>query len=147
MTQEQETTGMDDFTRRYLYVLLMVVFAGCVWWLSSLDFRAGAINKVLKADAELSSYEYQFRVISLKEGVAQVSSPRSAELPAIQSLRIMYPELQQSSVTSEEVKAAQDKLARMQSYAAELVTSQEGVTTVRWVLDRKWLAKHGVYVD
>lgn len=147
MNEEQKNTGMDDFTRRYLYVLLMIVLAGFAWWFSSLDFQASAINKVLKADAELANYKYPFRVISLKNGVAQVSSPRSAELPAIQSLRIMYPELQQSSVDSEEVKAAQDELARMQSYAGKLIGNQEGVNSVSWVLDRKWLAKHGVYLD
>lgn len=147
MNEEQESTGMDDFTRRYLYVLLMIVLAGFVWWFSSLDFRVGAINKVLKADVELSSYEYQFRVVSLNEGVAQVSSPRSAELPAIQSLRIMFPELQNSSVASKEAMAAQDELARMQKRAGKLVEEQEHVSSVRWILDRKWLAKNGVYIE
>lgn len=147
MNDVQKSTGMDDFTRRYLYVLLMIVLAGCVWWFSSLDFQANAINKVLKADVELSNYKYQFRVISLKDDIAQISSPRSSDMPAIQSLRIMYPELQHSSVASAEVIAAQDELARMQKHAGTLVESQEGVESIRWVLDQKWFAKHGVYVD
>lgn len=138
---------MDDFTRKYLYVLLVIGLAVCVWWFSSLDFRANAITNELKTDTELANYAYQFRVISLKNGVAQVSSPRSSELPAIQSLRIMFPELQHSSVASEEVMAAQDELARLQKKAGALVESQQDVNTVRWVLDRKWLAKHGVYLD
>jgi len=147
MNENQQNTGMDDFTRKYLYVLLALALAGSVWWLSGLDSKVSALNKVLQADVELANYTYQFRVISLKNGAAEISSPRSSDMPAIQSLRIMFPELQHSSVTSEEVMATQDELARLQKKAGALVESQQDVNTVRWVLDRKWLAKHGVYLD
>jgi hypothetical protein len=43
--------------------------------------------------------------------------------------------------------AAQERLARVQSRAGELVLQQEGVNHVRWVLDEPWLARHGVYVQ
>lgn len=147
MNEKQKSTGLDDFTRNYLYVLVVVVLVGFVWWLSSLDFRVREVNELLKADAELVAYPYPFRVVSLEKGVAQVSSPRSAKLSAIQSLRVMYPELKQRSAVSNEMVAAQEELARVQSHAAKLVKSQEDVNTVRWVLDQRWLANHGVQVD
>ena len=142
MHEKQQSTGLDSFTRNYLYVLAGLALVGCIWWLSSLDFRVIEINELLEADTRLAVYPYPFRVVSLE--VAQVSSPRSATLSAIQSLRVMYPELQQRSAVSDEMMVAQEELARTQSYAGELVKSQQGVSSVRWVLDRRWLENNGV---
>jgi hypothetical protein len=147
MNDEQESTGLDSFTRKYLYVLAGLALIGFVLWLSSLDFRVSEINKLLEADAELAAYPYPFRVMSLENGVAQMSSPRSAQLSAIQSLRVMFPELKQHSAVSDEMVAAQEELARVQAYAANLVTREEDVSRVRWVLDKQWLASHGVNVN
>ena len=144
MHEKQQSTGLDSFTRNYLYVLAGLALVGCIWWLGSLDFRVIEINELLEADTRLAVYPYPFRVVSLEEGVAQVSSPRSATLSAIQSLRVMYPELQQRSAVSDEMMVAQEELARTQSYAGELVKSQQGVSSVRWVLDRRWLENNGV---
>lgn len=146
MNDNQQAAGMDDFTRKYLYFLASVVFVGLIWWMSSLDFRARQINTLINADAELSVYPYSFRVLSVKEGVAELSSPRSAEFSAIQSLRIMFPELKEASAVSDEMMAAQKELARVQSSAGKLVKSQEGIHTVRWVLDAQWLSEHGMSV-
>lgn len=107
MDEAQESTGLDNFTRKYLYVLMGLLLIGFIWWLSSLDFRVKEINELLEADTELAAYPYPFRVVSLENGVAQVSSPRSAALSAIQSLRVMYPALQQVSAVSDEMMAAQ----------------------------------------
>ena len=147
MSEEQPKPGLDNFTRNYLYILIGVAFVGFIWWLSSLDFRVGEINKLLEADTELAAYPYAFRVVSLEKGIAEVSSPRSAKLSAIQSLRVMFPELKQHNAVSDKMVAAQKELARVQSYAGKLVKSQEGVKAVRWVLDRRWLENHGVYID
>lgn len=147
MNEKQKSSGLDNFTRKYLYVLAGLALVGVVWWLSSLDFRASEINKVLKADAELAAYPYPFRVMALENGVAQMSSPRSAQLSVIQSLRVMYPELQQRGGASDEMMAAQKELARLQSHAGKLVESQDDVNTIKWVLDKKWLVKRGVHVD
>ncbi|MEH6357655.1 MAG: hypothetical protein V7745_01610 [Pseudomonadales bacterium] len=147
MDEKQESAGLDGFTRNYLYILVGLVLVGFVLWLSSLDFRVSEVNELLEADAELTAYPYPFRVVSLENGVAQVSSPRSAKLSAVQSLRVMYPALQKRSAVSDEMMAAQEELARVQSYAGKLVKSQEDVSAVRWVLDQRWLANHGVRVD
>jgi hypothetical protein len=147
LTAEQESKGMDDFTRRYLYVLAAVVIVGLLWWISSIDLKVREINAVLQADPVLSAYPYEFRVLSLENGVAGVSSPRSAQMSAIQGLRIMFPELEGASAISEEMMAAQEELARVQSHAGKLVGEQEGVRQLSWVLDERWLSDNGVYVQ
>jgi hypothetical protein len=35
----------------------------------------------------------------------------------------------------------------VQSRAAQLVSGQADVKRVRWVLDERWLAAHGIYVQ
>lgn len=147
MTKNQQKPELDNFTRNYLYILMGLALIGVIWWLSNLDFRVIEINELLEADTELAAYPYPFRVKSLENGVAEVSSPRSAKLSAIQSLRVMYPELKQHNAVSDEMVAAQKELARVQSYAGQLVKRQEDVKTIRWILDQQWLAKHGIYVE
>jgi hypothetical protein len=146
MTNEQTNTGLDDFTRKYLYFLLSLCLIAFIWWLTSLDFRAGEINDVLKNDAEVSTYPYPFRVISVENGVAKISSPRSAQLSAIQSLRVMYPELKNSSASSDEIMEAQRGLAKVQSRVGKLVKSQADVSSIKWVLDTQWLAENGIQI-
>ena len=85
-------------------------------------------------------------MISLEKGIARVSSPRSAQVSAVQSLRIMYPVLKQSSAVSDEMMAAQTELARIQSYVGKRVKSQDDINSVRWVLDQQWLTEHGVHL-
>jgi hypothetical protein len=147
MVEKKRDPKLDKFTRTYLYVLAGLVLVGFLWWLSGLNFRVGEINEQLEADAILATYPYPFHVLSLNTGVAEVSSPRSAEMSAVQSLRIMYPSLQHSSAVSDEMIAAQEELARVQSHAGDLVKSQPDVHSVRWVLDKRWLENHGVLVE
>ena len=104
------------------------------------------LDQVL-ADPELAAYPYQFEVISLQDGVAEMSSPRSAQVPVSQFLRLVYPQLANTSVTDDAMMAAQDTLATLQSRAAKLVASQGDVNSVRWTLDREWYAYHGIYLD
>lgn len=142
-----ESRGLDDFARRYLYVLGAVLLAAVVWWVANLDFRVGELNDLLESDSELAAYPYEFRVLSLENGVADMSSPRSAQMSAIQGLRILFPALENASAISSEMMAAQEQLARVQSRAGKLVGEQPDVRRVRWVLDESWLSSHGVYVQ
>jgi hypothetical protein len=141
-----EKPGLDEFTKRYLAGLLIVTVLCLVWWLSGWDRRVSQLNAILEADTELAAYPYQFKVISLDNGIAKVSSPRSAEVPVIQFLRIIYPELQRLSVMDEPVMAAQDQLVKIQSRAGKLVSDQEDVKSIRWPLDNQWYESHGVYL-
>lgn len=138
---------MDQFTRTYLAVLVLVAIAGFGWWISGWDSRVSQINAIIAQDSELATYPYKFRVLSLKKGTAEISSPRSAEVPAIQFLRIVYPEFANSSVVDDSVMAAQDRLASMQSRAAKLVSDMDDVESIRWTIDRKWYAANGIYLD
>lgn len=147
MAEHKQRKRLDGFARRYLYVLSGLLFAGIVWWISNLDFRVAELNELLEADPTLASYPYPFRVLSLENGIARMTSPRSAQMSAIQSLRIMFPELLHSSALSDEMQAAQQRLATIQSSAAKVVGSQEDVSRVQWILDERWLAEHGVFVQ
>jgi hypothetical protein len=138
---------MDQFTRRYIYLLSAVTLAGLLFWLLNADSRVGELNGLLEADEQLASYPYQFRVISLDEGVAEMSSPRSARMSAIRGLRIMFPYLLDKSAVSPEMVEAQERLATLQSRAAALIQSQEDVRSVRWTLDEQWFSRHGVYLE
>lgn len=143
----EEQQKLDLFTKRYLGALFIAAVVLLLWWLSGLDFRVGELNDTLRADPELAAYPYQFEVMSLQDGVATVSSPRSAQVPALLYLRIVYPELNNASVTDDSMMAAQEALAAMQARAGEIVISQDDVQSVRWVIDSKWYAYHGVYLD
>lgn len=138
---------MDAFTRRYLLVLGSVALVGGGYWLAGRDGRVSELNAILDRDPELTAYPYQFRVLSLDNGIARMTSPRSAELSAIQGLRIMYPALKAESAVSEPMVEAQKALAAIQSRAADLVTQQPDVTRVVWVLDERWLNMNGVFVQ
>mgnify|MGYP001824976291 FL=1 len=138
---------MDQFTRRYLYILSAAVIVGFLLWLSNLNPRIGELNYILEADEQLATYPYQFRVLSLDTGVARMTSPRSAQMSAIQGLRIMFPELEGKSPVSPEMIAAQERLASIQTRAAGLVKAQEDVRSVQWILDEQWLSRNGVYME
>lgn len=143
--------GMDRFTRNYLIALGAVVLLILGTWLASTiaswNPRVGEINDVLEADTQLASYEYPFRVVTLENGVARLSSPRSFEVPVIRFLGVLYPDLQGKPQDDPAVMAAQDELVGYQKHAAALVQAQPDVTSVRWVLDRDWYLKRGILLD
>ena len=147
MSDANEQQGLDAFSKRYLAALAIIAVLAGAWWLLSIDSRVAELNALLDADSELAAYPYRFRVQSLENGVAEVSSPRSAQLSATRGLRAMFPELANLSAVSPEMMAAQERLAGVQSRAAALVMAQADVGRVRWVLDEQWLSGHGIYVQ
>ena len=147
MTAPVQARKLDPFTRRYLYGLAVLALAGGIWWLSTLDFRVGELNELLAADPQLAAYPYTFRVLSLDDGVARMSSPRSAQMSAVRGLRVMCSALAEVSVDSEQMTVAQKELGRLQFHAADLVSAQADVRQVVWELDTPWLASHGIYLQ
>ena len=103
-----------------------------------------ALNAVLKQDAKLNSYPYRFRVLAVKNFVAVMTSPRSADVPVPVIIKVIDPSLQNVSVSEERFFEAQQTLADLQAYAREQVMAQEGISRVIWKLDEEWLLSHGV---
>jgi len=138
---------MDRFTRNYLIGLGVVALLGAAWWLTTLDFRAGELNRMLDDDPVVAGYLYQFRVRSVQNGVAEMLTPRSAEVSAIRFLGLARPELNRFDSQDPEMIAAEQELARVQARARSLVLDQPDVERVRWVLDRSWYESRGVILN
>tara|TARA_R110002110_G_scaffold205066_1_gene416734 strand:- start:135372 stop:135788 length:417 start_codon:yes stop_codon:yes gene_type:complete len=138
---------MDAFARRYAIGLVVLALAAVIVWLVSQDSRVAQLNDMLRKDSRLANYPYQFTVLALDNGVASVTSPRSAEVSVIQALRIINPNLRNFGAVSPQMMSAQIELAGVQSHAAQLLQAQADVSSVRWKLDENWLAHHGVYID
>jgi len=137
---------MDTFTRRYLWLLLgLLLVVAVAWWLNR-DARVAQINGWLAGDAELAAYPYAFTVLHINNGVAFVSSPRSAQVPVMRFLHYAFPALQGKDVQHPDMMAAQDRLVAVQSRAAELVQTHPQVNAVRWVLDERWFSERGINV-
>ena len=100
---------MDSFAKKYLIGLGVAALAAAAWWLLSLDFRVSELNSLLAADQKLSGYPYQFRVLSLEDGTAAMTSPRSASVPVVQFLTAVFPALRNLPMDDPAVMAAQDQ--------------------------------------
>jgi hypothetical protein len=138
---------MDTFTRNYSIVLGLIGAGLVAWWISaSYNPRVDELNAVLEADAGLSSYLYDFRVVDYDDGVATLSTPRSFDVPAMRFLEIVKPELAGRAQNDPAMIAAQQELIEHQKLAQTLVQGQTDVDRVEWRLDVRWLADHGVTV-
>jgi hypothetical protein len=139
---------MDSFTRNYSIVLAGIVIALLGWWLSSVwQPRVWEINGLLEEDETLAEYPYPFRLRALDDGVATLWSPRNFQVPAIQFLGVIHPELAGLAQDDPKVVAAQQDLIAHQKHAQALVLAQPDVERVDWALDIQWLANHGVQVN
>jgi len=138
---------MDSFAKKYLIGLAVIAIIAAGSWYLGRDTRVADINARLAADSELAGYPYPFRVRSLQNGVAIMGSPRSAEVPVMRFLRTAFPALGKTAVDDPAMMAAQDTLVEKQSRAAELVTAEDDVNTVRWELDERWYNENGVFLN
>lgn len=138
---------MDPFVRRYSIGLVCVVILVVVWNLISRDPRVGELNQLLAGDHELAEFPFPFRVVQLENGIATVTSPRSAEVPVMQFLRAAYPELANVSVDDARMMEAQAVLVNKQSRAAQLLKSQADIGAIRWEVDERWFEERGVRIE
>ena len=144
--QNAPPPGLDPFVKRYLVVLAVLLVAGVVWFFTGQDERVIAINEKLATSPELVDYPYRFRVLSLVDGVATVTSPRSAEMGPMHFLRAQDESLNDKDVLHPDMMAAQQRLAEIQVKAQELVLAESDVKRVRWQLDKRWYQERGIYV-
>mgnify|MGYP006303083623 FL=1 len=134
---------MDPFIRNYSIVLgiIALVVLGLIFYESP---KVGQLNDLLAENAELADYPYTFRVLAFDNGVATVTTPRSASFNAFRALRILYPSLANEDDDSRRLYDAQLELAGVQELAARIVKSDPEVDSVRWELDERWLRSNGV---
>jgi len=130
--------------RIYLAVVVAVILAGLSWWGFSYDRRATAANDLLRQRPEIANYPYVFKVLSVENGVARVSTPRSAEAPAIRFLALLDPSLGGKSTNDPALIAAERHLARIQSRVAKALLTQADIHEIKWQLDREWYLEHGI---
>jgi hypothetical protein len=113
----------------------------------ALFYKSGGtreLNKRLENDTLLADYPYPFRVQSLNDGIAELSTPRSSEVPVKHIIGTIYPELRNSKTDSPTYMRAQKDLATHQAHARGLVLQDPSVNEVIWKLDKAWLTQHGV---
>lgn len=134
---------MDRFTRNYSIILAIIAVIVLVWvFYESPD--VSRLNAKLSENAELADYPYRFRVLGLENGVATMSSPRSASFPAYRALAILYPELHDEAPDSPAMIEAQQEMARVQKIARDIVAGSDDVSRVVWTLDENWLLGKGI---
>jgi hypothetical protein len=138
---------MDSFTRRYLYLLGVVLVVVLAVWLAGHDGRVAELNAQLAKEPLLANYPYQFRVLEIENRVAVMHSPRSAEVSVMHFLYAAFPELQGKDVQHSDMVAAQERLGDLQFRAWAVVQAHPEVDSVRWLLDERWLAERGVMLQ
>ena len=134
---------MDKFTRNYSIVIGAVAILAAFWLLWEAP-GVGRLNDLLAQNAEISEYPYRYRVLELRDGVATMSTPRSADFPAYRALGILYPELRDEAPDSEAMLRAQEEMARIQALARSAIVRTEEVDRVVWELDETWLRNQGI---
>lgn len=138
---------MDRFTRNYSIAIGIILIGALAFWINSVwKPDAWDLDSVLASDPKISSYPYRFRVVSLENGVATISTPRSFDIPAYRFLAIIHPNLTNKADNDPEVIAAQQDLIDHQKHAQGLILSQPQVQSVQWELDTQWLAARGISV-
>ncbi len=125
----------------FLLVAFVIILDIALFYKSG---EARDLNNILEDDARLAEYPYPFRVFSLDDGVAALSTPRSSEVPVERIIGILYPDLKNSTAESPGYMQAQKDLATHQAYAKGLVLQHPSVDKVVWKLDTAWLTQHGV---
>ncbi len=134
---------MDKFTRIYSAILVAGVVVVSFWVLyESPD--VSRLNGLLSENAALAAYPYRFRVLGLEDGVATMSTPRSADFPAHRALAILHPALRNQPPDSPAMLDAQREMARMQGIARGIVAGSGDVDRVVWKLDENWLRAQGI---
>lgn len=136
---------MDKFTRNYSIILgsVILLFLACALYE---DPEVSDLNDLLEEDKEIAGYPYQFRVLRLNNGIATMSTPRSAAFPVYRALGLLNPHLANRSQDDPDLMKAQDELAGIQKRAQKIVMESASVNRVMWELDKNWLSQHGVQV-
>ncbi len=135
---------MDTFTKRYIMALVAVAAIIAAFFLFGGNPRVRALNDILKTDTEISAYPFPFHVTKLENGIATVTSPRSAEFSVLKFIGLAWPDLDGMDGNKPEVIAAQKRLARIQGKVGEILKKEPDVKAIQWVLDKDWFEDRGI---
>lgn len=135
---------MKLFVRNYILMSFLLVLLFAAAWFSSHNPRVSELNELLTNDLQLSQYPYEFKVISVKDNTVEIASPKTAQVPSVRFLRVIFPELAGKSAVNPEVLQAQIELAKLQGRAKKLVTLEADVEQVKWIIDEAWYSEHGI---
>jgi hypothetical protein len=138
---------MDTFTRNYATGLTLIALLIFAYWFVTFNYRVYELNKLIKNDHILADYPYQFHVKTFTNGIAELTTPRSADIPAVRFLSIVYPELKGKSTEDPRLIMAEQKLETLQTHAKQLILSQPDVEKIRWVLDSDWYIQQGIFFN
>lgn len=141
---EAKAGQLDHFTRIYLAILAAISGVILLVWLFSLNPRVWEINDLLDDDPLVAEYAYPFHVITLENGIAELSSPRSYEMPVMRFLQLVEPSLTGKEQDDPRMVTAQEDLVKVQKRAQEIVQNLPDVESVHWVLDKDWYRERGI---
>lgn len=137
---------MDLTPKRQAFIIGILVLGLIGLWFTKQDPQINQLNAALRAESDLLAYPYQFRVMAVKDGVATLTTPRSAQVSVLQFFPIAFPKLDLTNPDSPAVIAAQKDLARVQEKASHVIKQQPGIKDITWEIDRDWYASHGLIV-
>ena len=129
---------------RKQFILVMVVAAIFVSWLGWRGFEVIQLNNAIRADQQLGSYPYPFRVLRVDGDVAVMSTLRSRRMSTQQALRYLFPDLGTATADDARWHRAEREYARLQAHASEIVLASPGIDRVRWELDENWYYLQGL---
>lgn len=138
---------MDRFTKIYSLIIGLLILLLLGWWLNSLwQPRLWELNEILEEDSKLQEYVYPFRAVAISSDRVTLSSPRSFQVPAIQFLRVIHPDLSNKSQGDPAMMEAQSELVAHQKHAQSLMLAEPDIEHVEWRLDVQWLSDRGVQI-
>ncbi|OZB04906.1 MAG: hypothetical protein B7X58_14435 [Marinobacter sp. 34-60-7] len=123
---------------RKQFITVMVVAALFVGWIGWRGFEVISLNDRLKADAVVSGYPYQHRVLRVEGDIAIISSLRSHSVSTQQALTAVFPGMRNLADTHRDWQRAERELAQVQARAGDLVLEHPGIERIRWELDENW---------
>ena len=148
MSNSPPKTGRPGKTTAIIItaVLVLMLAAGLLLYTRQPSPEVRALNAQLATDPLLVDYPYPFRVLSIADGTATMSTPRSPQMSVQQMIAAIDPSLKNIAVDNPRFRAAQQKLAEHQNHAASLVMNSDLVDEIEWELDTKWLSENGIVV-
>ncbi len=126
------------------FTIVMLIASFFVAWIVYSNMSIIFINNIVMEDKELNAYPYPFRILRKEGNTAIMGSLRSTEIPVSTALKILFPELKDTTDNDNEIQQAQKQMARLQAKAKDIVLRNSDFDSVNWELDENWFRLHGI---